>query len=234
MKKIGLIVFIVCVVIGLCLANFFSIGKLGSPFPSVSFNFGNGVKGSGNVSTEKRDVAGFDSVEVSGVFQVEIVAGKDFSVEVQADDNLIPLVTTEVKGGTLQIDLDKKVSARNDLIVRISAPNIKKIESSGVSKINASGIKNDSFAIDSSGASKITVSGETAKLSVDLSGAGSVNAEDLKAVDADIDASGACKINVNVSGSLKTDASGASKITYTGDPKTVDNHQSGVGSVTKK
>jgi hypothetical protein len=39
---------------------------------------------------------------------------------------------------------------------------------------------------------------------------------------------------VNASGSLKTDASGASHITYTGDPKSVDNHQSGVGSVTKK
>ena len=233
MKKAGLIVFVVCVVVGLCLANFFSLGSWSPKISGVSFNF-DGVKGSGHASTEKRDVSGFDSVEVSGIFQVEVVAGKDFSVEVQTDDNLVQFVKTEVDGSTLQISLDKKVSPRSDLIVRITAPDIKKIESSGVSKINASGINNDSFAIDSSGASKISVSGQTASLTVDVSGAGNINAEDLKAVDADIDASGACKISVNVSGSLKTDASGASHITYTGDPKTVDNHQSGVGSVSKK
>lgn len=233
MKKIALIVFVVCVVIGLCLANFVSAGRVGFGMPNFSFNFGGGVKGSGNTTTEKRNVAGFDSVEVSGVFQVEIVAGKDFSVEVQADDNIAPLVTTEVQGSTLHIGLEKKVNMHNDLVIRISAPDIKKVESSGVSKINVSGIKNDAFAIDSSGASKITVSGETAKFKVDLSGAGKVDAENLKAVDADVDASGACNVSLNVSGSLKTDASGASHITYTGDPKTVDNHQSGVGSVKK-
>lgn len=234
MKKVALIVFVVCVVVGLCLANFFSFGSWGKKSPGFSINFGDGVKGSGNVSTEKRDIDGFDSIEVSGIFQVEIVSGKDFSVEVQTDDNLVQFVKTDVDDGTLEISLDKKVSPRSDLIVRVTAPNIKKIESSGVSKITASGIKNDSLAIESSGASKISAAGETAKLSVNVSGAGSVNAEDLKAVDADIRASGACKISVNVSGSLKTDASGASNITYTGDPKTVDNHQSGVGSVTKK
>jgi len=234
MKKIAVIVFVVCVVIGLCLANFFSSGRVGFGMPNFSFNFGGGVKGSGNATTEKRNVAAFDSVDVSGVFQVEIVAGKDFSVEVQADDNIVPLVTTEVQGNTLHIGLEKKVDSRSGLIVRISAPDIKKIESSGVSKINAAGIKNDAFAIDLSGASKLTVSGETAKFKVDLSGAGKVDAENLKAVDADVDASGACSVSLNVSGSLKTEASGASHITYTGDPTSVDNHQSGAGRVSKK
>jgi len=233
MKKVAIIVFVVCVVVGLCLANFFSFGRVGTKLPTFSMNFG-GVSGSGNTTTEKRSVAGFDSVEVSGIFQVEIVSGKDFSVEVQADDNLVPLVTTEVKGSTLHIGLDKKVSHRSDLIVRLTTPNIQKVDSSGVSTINISGVKNDSFTISSSGASKIGVSGETAKFSVDVSGAGKVDAENLKAVDADVNASGACNVSVNVSGSLKTDASGASHITYTGDPRSVDNHQSGVGSVSKR
>src|SRR5262245_26325987 len=116
MKKAGLIVFAVCVVVGLCLANFFSLGGWSTKISGVSFNF-DGVKGSGHASTEKRDVSGFDSVEVSGIFQVEIVSGKDFSVEVQTDDNLVQFVKTEVDGSTLEISLDKKVSPRSDLIV---------------------------------------------------------------------------------------------------------------------
>jgi len=235
MKKIGLIVFVVCIVAGLCLANFFSFGRWSSKAPGLSVNFGDGLKGSGNLSTDNRDVDGFDSIEVSGIFQVEVVSGKDFSVQIQGDDNLVPLVKTECDDGTLKISLDgKKISPHSDMIVRVTAPNIKKIESSGASKISVSGVKNDEFAIDTSGVSKISVSGETAKLSVEISGAGNINAEDLKAVDADITASGACKVSVNASGSLETNASGASNITYTGDPKNVQNHQSGVSSITKK
>src|SRR5206468_757861 len=160
MKKIGIIVFLVCIVMGLAFANFFSFGRLGGKFFNVSMDFG-GIAGSGNVTSESRDVTGFESVDVSGVFQVEIVAGKEYSVEVQADDNLLPLVKTDVSGGVLRIKLDKKVSTKNELIVRVTAPDIKKIEASGAAKVSASGIKNNSLSINSSGASKISVSGET-------------------------------------------------------------------------
>src|SRR5262249_39438370 len=160
--------------------------------------------------------------------------GKDFNVEVQADDNLLPLIKTDVNGSTLKIELDKKVSTNNGLIVRVSAPNIEKVEAAGAAKVNASGIKNDSFAVDCSGASKINLSGETSDLSVDVRGPRNGDADNLKLVDEDVKASGASHINVNVSGDLHSDASGASRIVYSGDPKSTDNHQSGAGSVSRK
>ena len=235
MKKIGVIVFIFCVVVGLCFANFFSFGHISDRLFNVKLDFGSSrVSGSGNITTQKREVSEFSSVEVSGIFQVQIVSGKELAIEVQADDNIIPLVNTEVSGGTLHIGLERKVTTKNDMIVRISVPNIEKVSSSGASTVNVSNIKNDSFAIDISGASKVTLAGETAHLNIDVSGAGNIDAEQLNAVRADVDASGACKVAVNVSSELHSDASGASFITYKGDPKIVDNHQSGVGSITKK
>lgn len=234
MKKIGLIVFAVCIVVGLAFANFFSFGRITNRLFNFKVDIGNNVRGSGNVGSEKRGVSGFTSVDVSGVFQVEIVAGKDYSVEVQADDNLLPLIETKTDGNVLRIDLSEKASTRNDMIVRITAPNIERVETTGAAKVTASGISNDSFAIDSTGASKVNLSGETAKLDIDITGASLVDAEQLKAVNVDIQASGASKINVNVSGTLHTEASGASRIVYSGDPKSVDNHQSGASSISKK
>jgi hypothetical protein len=234
MKKFGVIAFIVCIVIGLAFANFFSFGRLTNNLFNIKLDVGGHVSGSGNISSEKRDVSDFRSVDVSGVFQVEIVAGKDLSVEVQADDNVVPLITTELRGGTLHIELDQKVSTKNEMVVRITSPDIERLESSGASKVTISGVKNDSFSVDTSGASKVTISGETSQLNIHVSGASNIDAEQLAAVKADVDASGASKVAVNVSGELRSQASGASRITYRGEPRSIDNHQSGAGSVSRK
>ena len=234
MKKIGVIVFAVCIVVGLAFANFFSFGRLTNRLFNFKIDVGSHTTGSGNSASEKRGVSGFTAVEVSGVFQVEIVAGKEYSIEIQADDNILPLIETNVSGDTLRIGLEHSVKTRNDMIVRITAPNIKRVQASGAAKINASGIKNDSFSVDTSGASKVVLIGETAKLDIHVSGASNIDAEQLPAVNVNIDSSGASKIAVNATGELHTQASGASRITYTGNPRSVDNHTSGASSITKK
>ena len=234
MKKIGILVFAVCIVVGLSFANFFSSGRSGSGPFNFKFDIGNHVTGSGNIGTEKRDAAGFTSVDVSGIFQVEIVAGQQYSVEVHADDNLLPLIQTNVRGNTLHIDLSEKASPKNEMIIRITAPNIERVETTGAAKVTASGIKNDSFAIGSTGASKVSLSGETAKLNIEITGASLLDADQLKAANVDVKASGASKIDLNVSDELHTKATGASRIVYSGDPATVDNHVSGASSVSKK
>lgn len=233
MKKIGIIIFAAALVLGVVLANAFSFGRVGYKFLNVSVNFG-GVEGSGKVATEQRSVSDFSKVDVGGVFQVEIVAGKDYSVEVQADDNLLPLIRTEVRGDTLQISSEKRFNTRNDIKVRITAPNIEGIETSGASKVNASAIKSEALAIDTSGASKVSLAGETRQLNIQVSGASNIDASNLNAVDADVDASGASKVSIIATGNLKTEASGASSITYSGNPANVEKHTSGASRVNQR
>jgi Putative auto-transporter adhesin, head GIN domain len=233
MKRIGIIIFAVALVIGLVVTNMFSFGRLSNRLFHFSVDFG-GVSGSGNVVTEKRDLAGFKSVEVGGTFEVEITAQKDFSVTVEADDNLIPLIRTEVNGGTLRIEADKRLSSKNPIRVRIFAPDIEKLDVSGVANVTLGDLKNHALSLESSGASKVKIAGETAKLTVDVSGATKIDAADLKAVDAEIDASGASHVDVNVSGELRADGSGASKITYTGTPANIVKTTSGASHVSQK
>lgn len=233
MKKIGVIIFGAALIIGLVVTNLFSFGRISDNFFHFSFNF-KGVKGSGNMASEKRSVSDFKGVDVSGIFQVEITAQKDFSVEVEADDNLLPLISTEVRDGVLYIETEKRVNTGNPLRVRISAPDINKLEATGATNVTISDLKNNSIAVDSSGASKVKISGQTAKFNVDVSGATKVDAAELTAENAFIDASGASNVSVNVTGTLKTEASGASHVTYTGSPSEVIKKTNGAGSVSAK
>jgi len=233
MKKIGLIIFGIALVVGVVFANVFSFGRLSDRIFNFSVNF-SGTKGSGNVVRESRDVTGFNAVDVGGVFQVEITAQKDFAVEIEADDNLMPLITTDVDGDVLKISAKQKVSPSSPIRVHIYAPDIKNLEVSGAANVVLNDINNQALSIDSSGASKITIAGVTAQLTVDVSGATKVDAEDLNTADAAVDASGASHINVNVSGSLRADASGASRVVYTGKPESVEKKTSGASSISPK
>ena len=232
MKKVGLIFFILALAIGVIFANMFSFEKTTARFFNFSIN--SGVSGSGNVISEKRDVVDFQGIEVGGVFQVEVIAQKDFSVEVEADDNLLPLIKTEVSGGILRLGTEEGINTKNTIRVRISAPNIENLEVSGVSKVSLDNLSNENLQIDSSGASKITVAGETQNLTIDVSGASKIDAENLKTENASIDASGACKVSVFAVNELKTDASGASSIIYSGSPKNLTKKTSGASSIKEK
>lgn len=233
MKKIGIIIFIIALIVGVTVANVFSWGKSSGRFFNFSFN-SRGVQGSGSVKTEKRDVAGFNAIKVGGAVEVEIVAQKDFSVEVEADDNLLPFIKTELNADVLEIRTEKSLKTKNPIRVKISAPDIESLKVSGASKLSLANLKNDSLKIDASGASKIKIDGETRDLEVELSGASRLDAENLKAENANIDASGASNANVFVSGDLKADLSGASSLVYSGNPRNLEESTSGASSVRGK
>ena len=232
MKKIGLIVFAAAIIFGVVIANFVSLGTTTEMV--FDFSVDSEVGGSGNIVTEKRDLDDFTGIDVGGVFEVEVVSQKDFSVEIDADDNLLPLIKTEVRGGILRISTEEDLKSKNTIRVRISAPDIDRIEASGVSKVAVADLKNEELKLDISGVSKVKLAGQTGNLSVDISGASYVTAENLKAGIATVDASGASHVNVNVSEELVADASGASKINYTGSPKSAQKNSSGVSSINGK
>lgn len=222
MKKLGLIVFVSALSIGL--------------FSAIGCSFGNltGVQGSGNAKSEKRNVSGFKEIEAGGAITLEIDAQKDFSVEVEADDNLLSLIKTEVSGDTLKISTEDKISSKTKIIVKISLPELTSLDISGASGAVVSNVKTGSLKLEASGASKIKISGEANSLESDASGASGIDAEGLRIEDADVVASGASNTTVSAVNDLKADASGASTIYYTGEPKNIEPKSSGVSSIKKK
>ncbi|MBC7909638.1 MAG: DUF2807 domain-containing protein [Pyrinomonadaceae bacterium] len=197
-------------------------------------DFGDEVVGSGAIKTEKRAVSAFKTIDASGAFDVEVVCGKEPGLELEGDDNILPLVKTEVRGDTLYLKSEKSYSVKNSIRVRLTVQNLEGIASSGATSFRVTAIKNEKMKVDISGASSINLSGETKTLDMDLSGASKVDTESLRAERVSIDMSGAGKANVYASEELNAEVSGAGSVTYSGNPKTVNPKVSGVGSVSRK
>ena len=231
MKKLGIIIFVVALILGVVFSNLFSFGKASARFFNISFN---SVAGSGVAATESRDVSEFNGIDVGGVFQVEVTAGKEYGVVVEADDNLLQYVKTEVSGGVLKISSTERLKSTTPMRIRVSAPEIESIDASGACKISVADVKSSELRVDTSGASKVNLAGETSSVTIEVSGASNIDAANLKAENATVKASGASKVEVFVTGKLTSGASGASKISYSGNPTSVTKDTSGAGKVSQK
>lgn len=225
MKKFGLIISVLALSIGLSFSTNCSFGTI---------NKLSGVQGSGTSKTEKRNETGFNKIDASGAVSVEVSVGNAFAVEVQADDNLLANIKTEANGDTLKIYSEDRISSKTPVVIRVSMPEIENFEVSGASSGNVSNVKADDLELKASGASKIKIFGTANELNADASGASTIDAEDLRTENAKVEASGASKAFVTATDDLDINASGASKITYIGEPKSIKQNSSGASSITKK
>jgi len=116
-----------------------------------------------------------DSIETSGAFEVEVTCQKTPGFEIEADDNILPLVQTEVSGGVLRITTTKSYSSNGGIKVRINAPDLASVKSTGAGKFNISGLKNDNFEIRSTGAATVVASGQSKSVKINSTGAGKID-----------------------------------------------------------
>lgn len=232
MKKLGFIIFIAALVVGVVIAKFTSFGSSAFNSPA-SFIFGSKLHGSGNLISQTRNTGDFKVVKVGGILNVVINKSDTQSVVVEADDNIAPVIKTRVRSGVLEIWSDKKFRSKKKVTIRIGSPSISGIDSSGVAKVRYTGIDNESLDVESSGASKVELEGNVGSIMVESSGASKVLGEKLVAENAEVEGSGAAKVLMTVNSKLRVSASGASRIKYKGDPGVIEKSTSGAASVSK-
>ncbi|GAB4464532.1 MAG: hypothetical protein OHK0029_34550 [Armatimonadaceae bacterium] len=75
------------------------------------------LRGSGKVVTDTRSVGDFSAVDASGVGSVLIAQGDRDSLTIEADDNVLPYISTEVKNGVLHLGFNERLSLR-DVTIR--------------------------------------------------------------------------------------------------------------------
>lgn len=193
----------------------------------------NQVRGSGNRQKQTREVAPFTSISTEGAFEIEIVSQKPLALEIEGDDNILPLIGTDVSGGVLHIKNRRGYSVSEPIRIEISVPNLEGLSSSGAGSLEVTGLKNESFEIDVNGAPAIEVSGETNLLKIKANGAGKIDTHRLRAATADVNSNGVSKISLYARDKLDVVVSGPSNVTYEGDP-VVKQTVNGPGSVQKK
>ncbi len=192
-----------------------------------------GIAGNGVPASEVRPVEGFNALKLDGPFTAEVTVDAAQGVprlEVGGDANLVPLIRTEVRNGTLDIGMHDAVRPELPLKISIHLSDLATLTANGASKIDLKGLANSAFAVKLNGAADLVGTGHTGALTVDLSGAGHLDLKGLSADAVTAHVSGAGSVEVAPVKTLDVHISGAASLRYSGAPA-VTQDISGVGSV---
>ncbi len=213
-------------------------------------DFGPGEKGNGNVVNDTRTITEeFTKVSASEGIMVYVTQADDFRIEVEADENIIALILTEIKNGKLRIHAEENIGKATKKVF-VSLPDITALSGSSGSHLNTKNtIKSDRLEINgSSGAvlnielttndleidagsgANLSISGVADHADVDVSSGGNINAKELQTKTCNADASSGGNMKIQVEKSLSADASSGGNISYSGDPS-VQKKNSVSGSV---
>ena len=177
-----------------------------------------GVRGSGNVITESRDVSGFDEIVVLGSGEIVVDIDGTESLTIEAEDNIIPLLTTEVSGGRLELSVESNTSPTVEVKYSITAAALVGVSIAGSGDVTVIDIDADSFDVEISGSGRVEPAGTAGWLVVDISGSGKYVGAGLAAAAGTVDISGSGNAVVNVTDDLDVDISGSGNVEYLGDP----------------
>ena len=199
-----------------------------------SCKFNRGIAGSGVRKTEKRDLKSFNAIDTTGGYEVEVTCQKPASFEIETDDNILPLIKTEVRDGILFVSSDQQYHSAKLVTLRITLSDLNSVSTHGAGQIKIADAKSSDLRIESTGAASVVAAGTAGSVSISSTGAGEIDTTKLRAEKAKVDVTGAANVDVFASDQLDVTVAGASSVTYTGSPKVVNKHVSGIGSVSAK
>ena len=194
---------------------------------------GHGVRGSGNRKTETRDLKSFKAIDTTGAYTIDITCQKPASFEIETDDNLLPLIKTEVRDGILFVTTDQELNATKTINLRISLPELLAVTSHGAGQVNITDAVGDNLKLESMGAASVDATGKVKTTTISSTGAGKINTTKLLAEKATVNVTGAAAVEVYASEQLDVTVSGAGSVSYSGNPKVVNKNVSGIGNVSK-
>jgi Putative auto-transporter adhesin, head GIN domain len=197
-------------------------------------HIGKGIRGSGIRSSEKRDLPAFNAVDTTGAYQVEVMCQKPASFEIEADDNILPLIKTEVRDGVLYVSNQQHYNSAKAVALRIGLPELISVSSRGAGEITVQDANSNDLKIASTGAASIKAAGKVKNATISSTGAGDIDTSRLQAERARVTVAGAASVTVYVTEQLDVSVSGVGSVSYSGNPKTVNKSVSGIGSVNKK
>jgi hypothetical protein len=200
----------------------------------VSSSTGTTAQGSGDVTSESRDVSGFDEVEMIGSGNLSIQQTGSESLTVEAEEDVLPKIRTEVVGNRLIIGPEPgaTLNTTGPINYTLTVDDLNALKLAGAGSIDAQDISTDNLAVTISGAGAVNAAGEAESQDVNILGVGSYQAGDLESKVAKVNITGAGSAVVNVSDELYATVSGTGSVQYKGDP-TVHQNVSGIGRVSK-
>ena len=194
------------------------------------------TSGSGQITSESRQVSGFSKVELSGSGELTIEQTGTESLTISAEENLLPKLTSEVSDDTLVLrsTSNAKIIPTQPIKYSLTVKDLSGLAVSGSGSVTMSKLATAALSTNISGSGAVTASGTADQQDLKISGSGRYQAEQLTSKTVKVDMSGSGVASVHASDALDLHMSGSGTLTYTGDPKQVTQQISGSGKVIKK
>ena len=205
-----------------------------------------------------REVKGYHAISVRDGIDLVLSYGDEAVVVSAAEPKYLEHIKTVVENGVLKISYKEqgKLSwnISRKLKAYVSFKTLRAVSASGGSDVTvegvirsselsigisggsdfSGGIEIDKFNVNQSGGSDINVTGVAKKVSINASGGSDFNGYGLTVDVCSVEASGGSDVEVTVSGELSARASGASDISYKGNPSVKESKTSGASTVSQK
>jgi hypothetical protein len=221
----------------------------------IDMNSITGVTGNGNVQIENRSSnESFNKISASQGLDVYLTQGNEESITVEADENLLDIIKTEITGDELRIYAKNNIGYAASKKITVTFKDIRSIESTSGSDIRSTNtIKVDNLELNtssgsdmslsvetnqldchSSSGSDLRLSGSTEKLFAKASSGSDIKAGDLISQSSQVKATSGSDITVNTSKELTASANSGGDVKYYGNPAIVNKNGGPSGSITKR
>lgn len=205
---------------------------------AFDLKLGPGEKGNGNVVKDSRAVSDdFTEISASEGLEVYVTQGSEYHIEVEADENIIDHIATDVRNHKLRIHTNEKIGRATKKIY-VTLPEITNLETSSGANLTvdntveahelhlsaSSGahmelrVDAQSLEAETSSGAGIKVSGETDALDAEVSSGAGLDADALETHRCEANASSGGNMTLNVSDELHAEASSGGNIRYKGNP----------------
>jgi hypothetical protein len=218
-----------------------------------------GTVGSGRLASETRELPEFQAVELSGSMDLKIRQGTPQSVQVEADDNLLPLLETVVEGTGAQARLairwkrGQSIRTRAKVLVTVVVPMLNaaalkgsgdlqidafntpalKLSLAGAGDVRIKDLSTEDLQLSLSGSGDVAGQGKARKLKISIAGSGDVRLAELESDEVRVSIAGSGDAAVNAQKSLDVSIAGSGDVSYVGNPA-VKSSVAGSGSVSKR
>ena len=232
--------------------TFLSFALLSSVITSCIL--GPSVSGNGNVTKEQREVGSFEKIKVTRGLNVYLTQGDVPKIIVEADENLLEYIETEVDDEMLIITSSAMIRKSKSLKVHVTATDLSEIRATAGSNVNSKDlISSDDLEISgsagsniklrinardvevsASAGSNITLEGNANDIELKASAGSNIKAEDLKTNECDAHTSSGANIWIKVEKEFDASASSGGNVFYYGNPKNTNIKKSSGGNVIQR
>jgi hypothetical protein len=197
------------------------------------------VVGLGKVASEERQVSGIESISTGSSINLIIEQTGSESIRIEATENIIPDIITEVVNGELQISL-KPVGFTGIRPINcfVSVKDINSIKISSSASVKCDNLKTENLSVEMASSSKgslnvdvtnldlkiassanLTISGQADLQTIIVNSSGNLEAFNLVSKDCKIEVNSSGSANINVIENLDAKVNSSARLNYKGSPK---------------